>query len=171
MSKTLIVYFSHKGENYCSGNIRKLEKGNTEIVAEMLADLTGGELYEVERKTPYPEEYRGCVEEAKKELQGNIHPELKEYPESLKSYDVIYVGYPNWCGTLPMPMVAFLEHYDLTGKQIFPFCTNEGSGLGRSIQDLKTICKGAVVEEGLSVRGTEASKARPQVEAWVNKNK
>ncbi|HJA92497.1 MAG TPA: NAD(P)H-dependent oxidoreductase [Candidatus Eisenbergiella merdipullorum] len=167
MSNILIVYFSRKGENYWNGSIRNLRKGNTEIVAEMIADLTGGDLFEVETVKPYPEEYYACTDEAKEELREKARPELKAYPDSLDGYDTIYVGYPNWWGTMPMAMFAFLEHYDWSGKRILPFCTNEGSGMGGSERDLKNVCTGAVVERGLSIHGAEAADSGKKVEAWV----
>ena len=169
MSKTLIVYYSRKGENYWNGSIKTLSKGNTEIVAEMIADLTGGDLFEVDTIKPYAADYYDCIDEAKKELQESARPEIKEYVDSLDEYDTIFVGFPNWWGTMPMAMFTFLEHYDLSGKRILPFCTNEGSGMGSSERDLKKICKGAKVESGLSVHGAEAANSRSEVAAWVEK--
>lgn len=169
MSKTLIVYYSRKGENYWNGSIRNLSKGNTEIVAEMIAELTGGDLYKVDTVKQYAADYYTCIDEAKKELQEGARPELKGYMDSLDDYDTIFAGYPNWWGTMPMAMFTFLEHYDLSGKRILPFCTNEGSGMGGSERDLKKICKGAKVESGLSIHGAEAANSRSKVEAWVRK--
>ena len=89
--------------------------------------------------------------------------------DSLDGYDTVFVGFPNWWGTMPMAMFAFLERYDLKGKRIIPFCTNEGSGMGNSVEDLKKLCAGAVVEEGLSVRGSESEKSGSKVSAWARK--
>ena len=169
MSKTLIVYYSRKGENYWNGSIKNLSKGNTEIVAEMIADFTGGDLFEVDTVKPYAADYYACTEQAKSELREGARPELKKYMDSLDGYDTIFVGYPNWWGTMPMAMFTFLEHYDLSGKRILPFCTNEGSGMGGSERDLKKICKGAQVERGLSIHGAEAANSRSKVEAWARK--
>lgn len=169
MSKTLIVYYSRKGENYWNGSIKTLSKGNTEVVAEMIADLTGGDLFEIDTVKPYAEDYYACIDEAKAELREGARPELQEYLDSLDAYDTLFVGYPNWWGTMPMAMFTFLEHYDLSGKRILPFCTNEGSGMGSSERDLKKLCKGATVEKGLSIHGAEAANSRKAVEAWVRK--
>ena len=169
MNKTLIAYYSRKGENYCNGSIKNLPKGNTEVVAEMIAGLTGGDLFKVDTVKPYADNYYACIEEVKAELREHARPELKECPDSLDGYDTIFVGYPNWCGTMPMAMFAFLERYNLSGKTICPFCTNEGSGMGVSERDLKQVCKGAVVKEGLSIHGAEAAQSRDKVEAWVKK--
>lgn len=169
MCKTMIVYYSRTGENYWNGSIKNLEKGNTETVAEVVADMTGGDLFEVETVKTYPEDYYQCIDEAKAELQRGDRPEVRAYADDLEDYDTIYVGYPNWWGTMPMVMFTFLEHYDLSGKRIIPFCTNEGSGMGGSERDLKKICKGAKVEKGLSIHGAEAAQSRSKVEAWVRK--
>ena len=167
MSKTLIVYYSRKGENYVNGSIRNLSKGNTEVIAEMIADLTGGDLFEVETVKTYPADYYACIDEAKAELRQGARPELKAYPDSLDGYDTIFVGYPNWWGTMPMAIFTFLEHYDWSGKTICPFCTNEGSGMGSSERDLKKVCAGATVEKSLSIHGAEAVQSRDRVETWV----
>ena len=167
MSKTLIVYYSRKGENYVNGSIRNLSKGNTEVIAEMIADLTGGDLFEVETVKTYPADYYACIDEAKAELRQGARPELKAYPDSLDGYDTIFVGYPNWWGTMPMAMFTFLEHYDWSDKTICPFCTNEGSGMGSSERDLKKVCAGATVEKSLSIHGAEAVQSRDRVETWV----
>ncbi len=169
MSKPLIVYYSRKGENYWNGSIKKLSRGNTEIVAEMIADITGGDLFQVETVKAYPDDYYECIDEAKKELREGARPKLKNHMDSLEDYDTIFVGYPNWWGTMPMAMFTFLEHYDLAGKRILPFCTNEGSGMGGSERDLKKICKGANVERGLSIHGAEAADSRGKVESWIGK--
>ena len=169
MSKPLIVYYSRKGENYCAGSIRNLKKGNTEVVAEIIAGITGGDLFEVDTVKQYSPDYHACTEEAKAELRENARPELKRYIDNLDRYDTIFVGYPNWWGTMPMAMFTFLEHYDLSGKRIIPFCTNEGSGMGSSERDLKKICKGAEIESGLAIRGTDAANSRDKVEVWVKK--
>lgn len=164
---TLIAYYSRKGENYWAGNIKVLAKGNTERVAEFAAEATGGDLFEIRTVRDYSESYMECIEEAKEELQANARPELVEYPESLDAYDTIFVGYPNWWGTCPMCVFAFLEHFDLTGKRIVPFCTNEGSGMGESERDLKSVCKGATVEKGLSVIGNRAADSHDRVVSWA----
>lgn len=164
---TLIAYYSRKGENYWAGNIKVLAKGNTERVAEFAAEATGGDLFEIRTVRDYSESYMECIEEAKEELQTDARPELVEYPESLDDYDTIFVGYPNWWGTCPMCVFAFLEHFDLTGKRIIPFCTNEGSGMGESERGLKNVCKGATVEKGLSVIGNRAADSHDKVVAWA----
>jgi len=167
MAKTAIIYYSRKGENYWNGGIRNLEKGNTERVAEMIRHAVGGDLFEVETVKTYSLDYYECIDEAKAELKNKEKVEVRKYKDDLEDYDIIFVGYPNWWGTMPMVMYTFLEHYDLTGKKIIPFCTNEGSGMGSSEGDLKRICAGAEVARGLSVHGSEAAQSEPRVSKWA----
>lgn len=169
MANILTVYYSRKGQNYWGGSIKNLEKGNTEILAEAIQAAVGGDIFEVDTVKPYAEDYHTCAEEAAAELKANARPRLKAYMESLDSYDTIFVGFPNWWGTMPMPVFSFLERYDLNGKRIIPFCTNEGSGMGRSERDLKSICTGARVEKGLAVRGTECPSFGRKAADWARR--
>ena len=166
----LIVYYSRKGENYWNGSVKNLSKGNTEIVAEFIQKAVGGDLFEVDTVKPYSADYYECIEEAKKELNTKARPAIKRYVEDISKYDTIFVGYPNWWGQMPMCMCTFLEHYDLTGKKIVPFCTNEGSGMGSSERQLKSVCKGAHVVSGLAIHGAESLQSERAVAAWAKKN-
>ena len=167
MAEILIVYYSRKGENYWNGGIKNISKGNTERVAEFIQKAVGGELLEIDTVKPYDKDYYKCIEEAKKELHANARPEIKSCPDNLDKYDTIFVGYPNWWGTMPMCMFTFLEKYDFSGKTIIPFCTNEGSGMGSSERDLKKICSGATVKSGLSIHGAESESSESKVSAWA----
>ena len=170
MSKIITVYYSHKGENYWNGSIKNLKKGNTEIVAEFIHKAVGGDIFEVQTLKEYAENYYICTEEAQKELQENARPELKAYPENLESYDIIFAGFPNWWGTMPMAMFTLFEKFDLKGKKIVPFCTNEGSGMGSSEKDLVKVCRGANVMRGLAICGTKSSDSEEQVFEWARRN-
>lgn len=167
--KALIVYYSRKGQNYWNGTIKNLQKGNTEIVAEIIQNEVGGDLFEIQTIKEYPKEYYKCIDVAKTELHTNARPELKTYVD-IDQYDTIFIGYPNWWGTMPMAVYTFLEHYDFVDKTILPFCTNEGSGMGSSEKDLQQICKNAIVKAGLSIHGAEALDAKSKVAAWLKKN-
>ncbi|MCM1368675.1 MAG: NAD(P)H-dependent oxidoreductase [Roseburia sp.] len=166
----LIVYYSRKGQNYWNGSIKDLKKGNTEIVAEFIQKAVGGDLFEVETVKPYSDDYYACIDEAQKELRASARPEIKAYLENVESYDVIFVGYPNWWGTMPMAMFTLLEKCDLKGKKIVPFGTNEGSGMGSSERDLAKVCKGALVMRGLSIHGAEAAQSERVVAEWAKRN-
>jgi flavodoxin len=165
----LIVYYSRKGENYWAGDIKNLEKGNTERVAEFVQEAVGGDLFEIETVKEYAADYYECIEDAKAELQADARPEVREYIDNMDDYDTIFLGYPNWWGTCPMCVFTFLEHYDLAGKRIVPFCTNEGSGLGGSVGDLKRSYPAATVVEGLSITGTSAARSTGKAVAWARK--
>ena len=167
MSKILIAYYSRKGQNYVNGSIKNLAKGNTERVAEFIQQTVGGDLFEIQTVKEYAVDYTQCTEEAKEELRAKARPELKEYPDSLDSYDTIFLGYPNWWGTMPMACYTFLEKYDLSGKTIIPFCTHEGSGMGGSEREIKKTCPEAVLKKGLPVHGAEAAESAAEVSAWA----
>ena len=171
MSKTLIVFYSRAGENYFGGAMRHIEVGNTEVLAKMLQEITEGDLFEIEQVKPYSDSYMTCIEEAKQDLEANARPAVKTFPESLNGYDTIYLCYPNYWGTMPMAVWTFLEHFDWNGKTIYPLCTNEGSGMGRSEADIQKLCPGAVLGKGLAVTDSQVQKARPSLEHWVKQNK
>ena len=149
---------------------KDLVMGQTERIAQSGQKPWGGDLFEIETVREYSRDYMTCIDEAKAELQEKARPELKKYLDSLDGYDTIFVGYPNWWGTMPMCVYTFLEHYDLTGKKIVPFCTNEGSGMGGSERELKKICRGAEVVPGLSIHGAEAAQSEGKVAAWAKKH-
>ena len=106
--KVLVVFFSRTGENYAVGNI---EKGNTHIIAEMIAKETGGKLFQIETVKPYPDEYKACVEVAKTEKESNARPEVKG-DAKVEDYDIIFLGYPNWWGDMPMAVYTFIEKHN-----------------------------------------------------------
>jgi flavodoxin len=167
--KCLIAYFSRKGDNYVSGKIVNLPAGNTEVAGKVIQELTGGDLFHIEPVKPYPADYTETTEVAKKELRENARPELAGQVVDLESYDVIFLGYPNWWGTMPMPVLTFLEGHDFSGKTIAPFCTHEGSGLGHSEGDIARICPGAAIAEGIAIHGTSVKAAKKDIENWLNR--
>ena len=168
--KSLIAYFSRKGANYVNGNIVNLTIGNTEVAATLIKKITRSDVFHIEKLKPYPEDYMECTEVAKMELSQNARPGLTSEVFDMDSYDVIYLGYPNWWGTFPMPVFTFLEAYDFSGKTIIPFCTHEGSGMGRSESDIKKLCPGAKVKKGLSIRGSSVKGAEKEISKWVENN-
>lgn len=169
-SKTLIAYFSRKGNNYSGGSIVNLAVGNTQIAAGKIQALAGGDLFRIETVKTYPEDYTETTEVARDELRRSFRPELTEKPDDLDSYDVICLGYPNWWGTMPMAVCTFLESYDFSGKKIVPFCTHEGSGIGVSERDIKRLCPGAEILPGLAIRGGSVNDADKEISGWLKKN-
>ena len=166
MSKKLVVYFSHKGENYSKGKIVNLKKGNTEIAAEIISNILNTNIFEIVAEKEYPFNYNECIEIAKKELRENSKIKLKQDID-IKEYDTIFVGYPNWWGTMPMPVWTFLEGKDFNNKRILPFCTHEGSGLGKSESDIKKLTSGTEVLKGLAINGSEVNNAEKQIKKWL----
>ena len=163
----LVIYFSRAGENYFGGVLKNIEKGNTEVIAEYIKEFTGADLFKVEPKVDYPADYMECIDVAKREQQSDARPEIKESLEDISGYDTIYIGFPNWWGTLPMPMWTQLEELDFSGKVVKPFVTHEGSGFGSSKKDLSKLCHGAEIKNGLSIPGAEVYDVKSTVEAWI----
>ena len=168
MKKAFVVYYSRKGENYMPDGIQVLEKGNTEYAAEHIAKALNADIFEIDTVKPYAKNSRECCMEAVAEMKENARPAIQGYAKDLSAYDTIFVCFPCWCGTAPMCVFTFLEHYDLTGKRIAPLCTNEGSGMGNSEKHLSEICKGAEVLPGLSVPGHQAKDSFDTIADWAN---
>ena len=162
-SKTLVAVFSRAGENYSVGEI---EKGNTQIIAEMIAERTGAELFEIRTARPYPKEYKATTDLAKKEQREKARPALAE-DKDLSGYDTIFLGYPNWWGDMPMAVYTFIEAHDWSEKTVIPFCTHEGSGLSGTENTLKRKLTGAKVLKGLAVHGSTAQNSRDTAQKSV----
>ncbi len=170
MANILTAYFSRKGENYFDGSIRFLKKGNTEIIAEAISEATGSDLFEIDTARPYADDYHSCTLEAKEEFSQNARPALAHDLSDLSSYDTIFLGFPNWWSTCPMAVLTFLESHDFSGKRIIPFCTNEGSGMGRSEKDIARSAPKAIVEKGLSILGSQAPMYKEKAAQWAKEH-
>lgn len=164
---SLIAYFSRKDENYVAGFLKNLEVGNTEIAANVIQRFTNSELFQIVPQKAYSKDYNSCIAEAQNDQRKNARPELKSWLESLDKYDTIYLGYPNYWGTMPMAVFTFLEHYNFAGKSIKPFCTHEGSGLGSSVGDIKQVCPNAMVDKGIAIRGGTAERSIKDIQKWL----
>lgn len=168
--KSLVIYFSRADENYFGGTMRYIDKGNTEVVAEYIRDILGADIFKVERKTPYAKEYMACIKEAKDEQSRGEKPELKNYLDDISGYDVIFIGGPVYWGTLPQPMFTELERLDFSGKTVMPFTTHEGSGLANVPSDIKKICVGANIKQGLAIVGSTVRDSKQKIEKWIKEN-
>ena len=168
--KSLVVFYSRKGENHIPGGIQVLEKGHTHYAAEFIATAVDADIFEIDTVKPYAANYRECCKEAVAEIKSGARPEIKGYVDSIAEYDAIFVCFPCWCGTAPMCVFTFLEHYDWTGKKIIPLCTNEGSGLANAPRDIAKACAGAVIGEGLSVKGHQVKDSQELIAAWAKEN-
>ena len=153
--KILIVYFSRTG--------------HTRSIAEQIQASIGGDILELKTAHSYPEEYKATIDQAEREQKENFRPTLITDVESVQPYDVIFIGYPNWWGTMPMALFSFLEKHDFSGKTLVPFCTHGGSRLGRSPSDIARLCPAATLLDGFAVRGTKASDAQRDVDAWLRR--
>lgn len=161
MAKSLIIYFSRADENYAVGYIAK---GNTEIVAEYVQELTGADMFKVEPTVPYAKDYRTCIEEAKERV-GNAP--IKSKPD-ISGYDTIYIMTPIYWGTYAPEIETAIEGLDWTGKTVRVVTTHEGSGLASVVRDVTRVCKGAKVDRnGLAIEGAAVKNSRSKVEAWV----
>ena len=167
--RALVVFFSRADENY---NVGYIEKGNTRILAEMIAEATGADTFEIKPAKPYPKEYTPATEAAKKEKLENARPEIVGTMPDVSKYDVIFLGYPIWWGDLPMPCYTFFDKVKLEGKSVAPFCTHEGSGLSDTDRYIAETTK-AKVTEALVMTGTTAQnsrdEAKKEVSAWLKK--
>lgn len=172
----LIAYFSvmeTDGVDTVSGASRVAVNGevlgNNEYIAQIIQRETGGDLFAIETVQDYPTTHDPLLEFAYNEKADNARPELATQIEDPGSYDVIFLGYPNWNADLPMPLYTFLEEYDFSGKTIIPFTTHGGSGFSRTIQTISELQPGAtVVSDGLSISRNSVAGAESDVVAWVN---
>ena len=166
--RILIAYVSRAGENYNVGipvpgsasasYAGYVEKGNTQIVAETIAELTGGDLYHITTVEPYPEDYASMLTRAQEELDTDARPALAGELPNLDDYDVLMIGYPIWHGATPRPVLTFLERYDLTGKRLIPFNTPEGSGQSGTVSEIAASAPNAEILEGIAIQGKTAQE-------------
>ena len=164
--KSLIIYFSRAEENYFGGSMKYVDKGNTEVIAEYIKDLTGADMFKVEPLNPYPANYMECIEEAKVRTSNHDAP-IKENVPDISSYEVIYVGSPIYWGGMPEELFTALKGLDYSGKTIRPFTTHEGSGLSGVPRQLKEICIGAEVLDGLAITGSQVNNSKSKVAEWI----
>lgn len=158
--KILIAFFSRTG--------------NTRDLANQIQQGVGGDLFELRTVHSYPKEYRATTDQAKREQEAGFRPQLAAEPPNPGAYDTIFVGYPNWWGTLPMVFFSFFEKYRFAGKTLIPFCTHEGSYLGGSVADLRRLCPNARILEGLALRGgvnstVKSEASRREIAEWLRK--
>ena len=152
--KVLIVYLSRTN--------------NTMTIAEIIHKNAGGTLVPLELEKPYPENYRATVEQVVKENETGYLPPLKTKIDSIQNYDVVFVGFPSWGMKLPPPMKSFLKQYDLSGKTIVPFNTNDGYGIGSSFDTVKELCPKSKILDGFSIKGGTESDGRSRLSKVEN---
>ena len=167
--RILVAYFSRTGENYSVGTI---EKGNTAVIAEMIAEQTGGDLFEIVPVTPYPSAYSEILTIAQNEKTRNARPDIANAIPNMDEYDTVFIGYPIWHGDMPMIVYHFLESYDFAGKTVIPFNTHEGSGQSGTQSRIEGSLTQSNVLRGLAVQGRTAQnsreEARQAVAQWLD---
>lgn len=165
----LVAYFSLAGEQYDVGVI---EKGNTEIIAEMIADATNADVFKIESTEAYPTTYDGLLDVSKKEQ--TEPPEIAGTVDNMENYDTIFLGYPIWWGDTPTIVNVFLQSYDFSGKTIVPFCTHGGSGLSGTDGTISDLCPDSTIGEGFAILGSTAQNdrdsAKNSVTEWLSDN-
>lgn len=169
MSKILVAYFSKAGDNYAVGVI---SEGNTKIMSQQIADYLKADLFEIKGTNTYPEKYKDCCDQAKKEQASKFRPDLAQKCAKISDYDTVFLGYPIWWSDYPMAVYSFIETHDLKGKKVIPFCTHEGGGESGTFSRLKTLLpESTVVVDGLAPQGVFAREElnRKPVEAWLKK--
>ena len=168
--KILIVYLSRTN--------------NTKTIAEIIHRNVGGTLVALVLEKPYPEDYRATVEQVVRENETGYLPPLKTKIDSIQNYDVVFVGFPTWGMKLPPPMKSFLHQYELTGKTVIPFNTNDGYGIGSCFETVKELCPNSKIVEGFTIKGgverdgqsrlskkENAKETEKEVKKWLQKNK
>ena len=153
-SKSLVVYFSWSG--------------NTENVAKSIQNQTDSDIFKIVPATPYSDDYDTVVDLAKVEQRENARPAVADSIENIADYDVIYVGFPNWLGDMPMILYTFFDSYELSGKTIAPFCTSGGSGLSNTVNEMKELEPNATVTDGLHIGSSSASNPDNAVSEWLS---
>lgn len=169
--KGLVVYFSRTGEQYSVGNITE---GNTAIIAKMIAEQTGADLFEVKLKNDtYPTAYKALTEVALAEKKANARPEIEGKVENFSDYETVFIGFPNWWADMPMAMYTFIESYDWADKTIVPFVTHEGSGLSSIPNKMESAAHPKAILSGFEIYGHIAQNSREEakekVSAWLKK--
>lgn len=142
--------------------------GNTGVVADMIAQATGADLFSIRTVEQYPDTYDATIDQGQQERSDGARPELATHLENLDSYDTIFLGFPNWWGDMPMAVYTFLDEVDLSGKTVIPFVTSGGSGFSNTISTIQQMEPQATVQEGLSIGASSATGAQQQVESWLS---
>ena len=166
MSKSIVIFFSHAGDNYSVGNI---EVGNTKIVADHISEITGADQYEIVTHKYDGMAYMPLIDLAKKEAAAGELPPYEGAAPDLSQYDTVFIGGPVWWGTYPQVMFTLFKDINLDGKTVIPFTTHEGSGLAKCASDVKRAFPKASVTQGWSIYGHEVRGGRAKVEKWLEK--
>ncbi len=164
MSKSIVIFFSHAGDNYSVGNI---EVGNTKIVADYISDIAGADQFEIVTHKYDGMAYTPLINLAQEEAKKGELPPYEGKAPDLSQYDTVLIGGPVWWGTYPQVMFTLFRDINLDGKTVVPFTTHEGSGLASCVSDVKKAFPKANVAAGFSIYGHEVRSGRAKVEKWL----
>lgn len=182
-SNILIVYFSRVGVTNFSNDVDVVSSaslnagkdgllGNAQIIANIIKEQTNGDIFQIKTVDSYPAGYRDTTNKAADEKKANARPKLASHVDNMDAYKTIFLVYPSWWETIPMPVYSFLEEYNLSGKTIIPCCTHEGSAMGNSKKDIASVCPNAKLLDGLAIRGGDANSegAKKSITNWIKKS-
>ena len=164
MSKSIVIFFSHAGDNYSVGNI---EVGNTKIVADYITEIKGADQFEIVTHKYDGMAYMPLIELAKEEANKGELPPYEGTAPDLSQYDTVFIGGPVWWGTYPQVMFTLFKNINLDGKTVIPFTTHEGSGLASCASDVKKAFPKAKVTGEFSIYGHEVRTGKAKVEKWL----
>lgn len=164
MKKSIVIFFSHAGDNYAVGDIKV---GNTKIVADYITEITGADQFEIVTHKYDGLGYNPLIEIAKEESNSGELPPYEGKAPDLSQYDTVFIGGPVWWGTYPQVMFTLFKDINLDGKTVYPFTTHEGSGLASCVSDLKSAFPEADVQKGFSIYGHEVRTGKKSVENWL----
>ena len=164
MSKSIVIFFSHAGDNYSVGVI---DTGNTKIVADYISEITGADQFEIVTHKYDGMAYTPLIELAKKEAAAGELPPYEGTAPDLSGYDTVFIGGPVWWGTYPQVMFTLFKDINLDGKTVIPFTTHEGSGLASCANDVRKAFPKAKVTGEFSIYGHEVRGGKAKVERWL----
>lgn len=164
MSKSIVIFFSHAGDNYSVGNVKV---GNTKIVADYISEIAGAEQFEIVTHKYDGMAYTPLTRLAQEEANKGELPPYEGSAPDLSGYDTVFIGGPVWWGTYPQVMFTLFKDINLDGKTVYPFTTHEGSGLASCVSDVKKAFPKANVKNGFSIYGHEVRTEKAKVEKWL----
>ena len=170
--KQLIVCFPSSREISITGEVDAVTyaSGNTLSLARLVQEYTGADVFEIELVRPYSASYNTVLSEAKEDQKNRARPEIRNRVGNMREYDTVFIGFPNWWASIPMPVAAFLESYDFSGKRIVPFCTHGGGRFGQSLSAIGKIVPSAIIMEPFRIKYGGGSSLERDVVKWLQEN-
>ena len=178
--KTLIVYFSQPETTNPNGMTQDEDNsavvidgkvlGNTQYMATVIQERTGGDIFRIEAQDPYPTDHDTLVDQASREQADEARPAIKGRLPDLSQYQTIFVGYPIWWSEMPMIMYSYFDQEDFSGKTIVPFNTHGGSGFSGTVQAIAQLEPNAAIsQDGLTISRDDIQEAKPEIDEWLGR--